>query len=319
MAAAAMQMRRIQYNAGDAQLEGLFCCQDDNNSKVSNGTRVRFSSVAEPASYTITRVSVCARRATMYDLDTRDVCNLRAWQTCAACVQYTKEPLGTEKHHTADVQPAVLIAHTAIGHQEPFLEETVRAIAQAGYAAFALDLFGAGHAVFGDEKTRYNQELKSDRALIAQRALAALQVVQAQEQVDAQRVAAIGFCLGGKCVLDLMRSAPDDGALRAVVTYHGILDAWPYPEVREVPRARVLAFHGYKDPCTSDDMLLSFCDEMEERGVDYEVRVLGPDVLHAFMRPDKTSNEDAASGLQYNAIVAKRAWDTTMALLSDVL
>jgi dienelactone hydrolase len=224
------------------------------------------------------------------------------------------------------MQPAVLIAHTAIGPQEEFITNKAHALARQGYAAFALDLFGAGHCVYGDEKDVYNGELRKNRNMIAERALAALATVQALPDVDPTRVAAIGFCLGGKCVLDLLRAAPPNGFLRGVVSFHGILDGGPRDAMRSVqqqkapgPGVRALAIHGYKDPFVSDEMLLAFFKDMESRRVDFEVRIVGPVVLHAFMRPDKTSAADAEIGLQYNEVIAQRSWQAMLDFLQEVL
>lgn len=218
------------------------------------------------------------------------------------------------------MQAAILVAHTAIGPQERFVTDVVHRLAEQGYAAFALDLFGAGRCVFGEGKTACIQELRDNRSLIAQRALAAVDVVCGMPGVDATRVAAIGYCLGGKCVLDLMRNAPPDGRLKGVVSFHGILDggagaSGAVPDV--LPR--VLAFHGYKDPFVSDEMLVEFCGDMEGRGADYEVRVLGSRVLHAFTRDDKQAPADAEAGLQYSRAAAERSWQATAAFLREVL
>jgi dienelactone hydrolase len=217
------------------------------------------------------------------------------------------------------LQPAVIVAHTAVGPQEAFITDIVHDLATRGYAAFALDLFGAGRCVAGAEKHKRNSELKQNRGLIAERALAAVQAVQKLDGVESGRLAAVGFCLGGQCVMDLMRAAPliEGAALRGVVSFHGILDAWPHPPGPST--ARVLAFHGYADPFVSEEMVTGFCGEMEERGVDYEVRLLGAGVMHAFMRPDKTAPMDAAAGLRYDARIAARAWHATLAFLNEVL
>jgi dienelactone hydrolase len=214
-------------------------------------------------------------------------------------------------------QPAVIVAHTAAGPHEPFITDMLQMLASHGYAAFALDLYGAEHQTSREENKACTAQLKAQRHLIAERALAALQLVQGLPGVDTRRVAALGFCLGGMCVMDLLRVAPPD-ALRLVVSFHGILDRNDANERAGKPTARVVAFHGYQDAMIGNAKLLEFCDEMEGRGVDYEVRVLGHKVLHAFMRPDKTSAEDEADGFQYNAVVADRAWRDTRTLLHDM-
>src|SRR3546814_6555158 len=63
-------------------------------------------------------------------------------------------------------------------------------------------------------------------------------------EVDAERTAAIGFCFGGKCVLDLARTGAD---LRGVVSFHGVYDAPPFPNVAPI-KPKILVCHGWEDP-----------------------------------------------------------------------
>ena len=215
------------------------------------------------------------------------------------------------------MQPVVIVAHTAAGPHEAFITDMLDELASQGYMAFALDLYGAEHATSKQENRTLLQGLKTNRPLIAERALAALLYVRQLPGADVKRVAILGFCLGGMCAMDMLRAAPS-GQLQLVVSFHGILDKWMPTDSKVSPETRVVAFHGYSDPMVSNDNLIAFCDEMEQRGADYEVRVLGANILHAFMRPDKTAREDAEAGLQYNAKVAKRAWADTLALLDDI-
>jgi len=212
-------------------------------------------------------------------------------------------------------RPGVLVAHTAIGPQEDFIREKVHQLAELGYVGFALDMFGAGHCVFGAEKEAANRVLKEDRPLIASRANAALGAMTALPVVDAERVGAIGYCLGGKVVLDLARSVPQ--GLRAVVSFHGILDAvggdasWPLT-------AACLCYHGARDPFVSDADLLAFRDEMEAREAAYEVVMLGG-CYHAFTRPEKVATGDRAAGLFYDKAAAEKSWAGACSFLKDHL
>eukprot|EP00873_Tetraselmis_striata_P006038 jgi/Tetstr1/426302/TSEL_016618.t1 len=139
----------------------------------------------------------------------------------------------------------VLVAHTAIGPQEDFIRDKVHRLARMGYVGFALDMFGAGRCVFGEEKDAANLPLKQDRAAIARRAQAAMDALTAMPEVDGSRVAALGYCLGGKVVLDLARIAPPE--LRAAVSFHGILDELGGAASAPVT-ARCLCYHGARDP-----------------------------------------------------------------------
>lgn len=212
------------------------------------------------------------------------------------------------------MQAAVLVGHTAIGPHDDFIQEVLTKLALSGYYAFALDLFGAADVVTGEEKNKANAPLKERRGLIAERATAALHLLQRMDKVDANRIAAIGYCLGGKCVLDLARSGAH---LQGVVSFHGILDRW-MPE-SEPMTARVLAFHGRKDPFVTPSMFEGFVDEMEEREVEYEVRLYGANVMHAFSRAEKNTPDDAEAGFQFCPRVAHQSWQSTLDFLDEVL
>jgi predicted dienelactone hydrolase len=112
--------------------------------------------------------------------------------------------------------PAVLISH-AWGGRDEFVERKARRLGWHGFAAFALDMYGKGRRGGSPEE---NQVLMApflqDRALLARRINAALTAVKGLAPVDARRVAAMGFCFGGLCVLDLARSGAE---LRGVVSF----------------------------------------------------------------------------------------------------
>jgi len=56
--------------------------------------------------------------------------------------------------------------------------------------------------------------------LLRSRVVAWHETLRERPDVDPGRIAAIGYCLGGLCVLELARSGAD---VRAVVSFHGIL------------------------------------------------------------------------------------------------
>ncbi|CAD7696456.1 unnamed protein product [Ostreobium quekettii] len=207
--------------------------------------------------------------------------------------------------------PGVLVAHTAIGPQEEFIRDKVHRLAAMGYVGFALDMFGAGHCVFGEEKDRFNDYLKEDRMRIRSRAVAAFDALKAQAVVDDAQCTAIGYCLGGKVVLDLARSGAE--GLRGVASFHGILDS---PTLQDSPplKAKVLAMHGNLDPFVTPTMLQDFIAEMEGKGADYQLVVYGG-CYHAFTRPDKTSPQDRSLGFFYSPEADRRSWR----LMSDFL
>ncbi|CAN0503394.1 unnamed protein product, partial [Discosporangium mesarthrocarpum] len=103
-------------------------------------------------------------------------------------------------------------------------------VAQLGCCAFALDMFGAGRALWDrSESVAARKPLMDDRIRMQQRAAAALATLRGLRGVDPGRVAAVGYCFGGMTVLDLARMGSPKG-LKAVVTFHGILQPMPSEE-----------------------------------------------------------------------------------------
>ena len=103
--------------------------------------------------------------------------------------------------------PGVLVAHTAIGPQEVFVHTCCDALARLGFAAFALDAFGARKCVFDKaERDALFGALRVDRTRHARRILKAYEALIEQPEVSSTgSIFGIGFCLGGMAVLDLAR------------------------------------------------------------------------------------------------------------------
>lgn len=206
--------------------------------------------------------------------------------------------------------PGVLISHMAGGREE-FVEGKARELARLGYAGFAIDMYGDNRRGATLEEGRaLMRPLLEDRALLARRILAALDTLRAQPQVDARRIAALGYCFGGLCVLDLARSGAD---VRGVVSMHGLLKGHSLPK-RPIT-AKVLAFHGHDDPLAPPEDVRAFQEEMTAAHVDWQMHIYGG-TRHAFTNP-KAANPDA--GLLYNPTAERRSWAAMLEFLSEVL
>jgi dienelactone hydrolase len=206
--------------------------------------------------------------------------------------------------------PAVLISHDWSGRNE-FALRKARRLAWHGYAAFALDMYGGGKR---GKTTEENQALMApfmaDRAALGKRIGAALAAVRAQSQVDAKRVAAMGFCFGGLCVLDLARGGAD---VRGVVSFHGLLKPSGLP-----PRgmqAKVLILHGYDDPMAPPEDVLAIGKELSAAGADWQLHAYG-NTVHAFTNPEANN---AAFGTVYKAEADRRSWNSMLSFFEEVL
>jgi len=210
----------------------------------------------------------------------------------------------------SDRRPAVLINH-AWGGRDDFVAEKAKKIAALGYFGFAVDMYGKG--VLGsspEENAKLMQPLMDDRAMLQQRMKAALYAVRLLPWVDDSKIAAIGFCFGGLCSLDLARTGAD---LKGVVSFHGLLGA-PDNTQGNAIKAKVLALHGHDDPMVSSEQVLAFEQEMTKAGADWQLHTYG-NTMHAFTNP--VAN-DPAFGTVYQSDADRRSWIAMKNFLSEV-
>lgn len=207
-------------------------------------------------------------------------------------------------------RPAVIVAHDWSGRNE-FACQKAEMLARMGYVGFALDMFGKGRmGETTDERMGLIQPLVGDRRLLRERIQAAFDAVIGMPEVDDSQIAAIGFCFGGLCVLDLARSG---AALKGVVSFHGLLNK-PEKLARHPIEAKVLVLHGYDDPMVTPEQVNEFCQEMTEAKVDWQVHSYG-NTQHAFTNPKA---HDSALGTIYNAVAEKRSIQAMTNFLQEI-
>jgi dienelactone hydrolase len=145
---------------------------------------------------------------------------------------------------TKGKRPGVLVVHEWWGHNEHARNQAKR-LAEAGYVGFALDLYGKGKvATHPKDAEAFMKEATKDPAVIAARFNTALDQLKRDPHVDAEKIAAIGYCFGGGVVLEMVRAGAD---LDAVATFHGSLSTQTPAEKGNV-KPRILVLTGAADP-----------------------------------------------------------------------
>jgi len=207
-------------------------------------------------------------------------------------------------------RPGVMIAHAWAGRSD-FENGKAEALAKLGYVGFALDNFGRG--ILGtntEENSALIQPFLDDRAMLQGRMQIALKVLKGLDEVDASRVAAIGFCFGGLCVLDLARTGTD---ICGVVSFHGLFGS-PGNTAGNKIKAKVLALHGWDDPMALPDQVVSLAEELSSMGADWQVHGYG-NTMHAFTNPQAN---DPDFGTVYSPDADRRSWNAMQDFLSEI-
>jgi dienelactone hydrolase len=208
-------------------------------------------------------------------------------------------------------RPLVLVVHEWWGLND-YAKGRARQLAEMGYAAFAVDMYGKGVlATDAKQAGELAGKLKGDRKLMRQRIAAALDAVKSNPRVDSKRIAAIGYCFGGTCVLELARGGAD---ISAVVSFHGGLDT-PAPADAKNIKAKVLVCTGGDDRSVPTMQIAAFIDEMRAGKVDYQITLYGG-AVHAFTNP--ASGDDPSKNVAYNANADRRSWQAMKDLLAEV-
>lgn len=208
-------------------------------------------------------------------------------------------------------RPGVMVVHEWKGLND-YAKRRARQLAELGYIAFAVDMYGKGVvAKDHEEAARFSGAYREDRQLMRERARAGLGALRRHPLTDPDRLAAIGYCFGGTAVLELARSGEP---LKGVVSFHGGLDT-PYPGDTANVTARVLVLHGADDPYVTQGKVTAFEEEMRGAGVDFQV-IQYPGAVHSFTVQE--AGNDPSQGAAYNASADAASWDAMQTFLREI-
>lgn len=211
-------------------------------------------------------------------------------------------------------QPGVLVVHEWWGLND-YARKRARMLADLGYTALAVDMYGGGkHSEHGKDAAAFMKAVTGQAGLARQRFEAARALLVSQPQVDAGKIAAIGYCFGGSTVLNMARQGVD---LAAVVSFHGNL-------VSEIPakpgkvKARILVLNGAADTFITPESISAFKQEMAQAGADYRF-VNYPGAIHSFTNPDADRLGKANDlPVAYNAEADSQSWAAMQELFREV-
>ncbi|OYX48282.1 MAG: carboxymethylenebutenolidase [Sphingomonas sp. 32-66-10] len=212
----------------------------------------------------------------------------------------------------ADPRPGVLIVPNVLGEKEQD-RVTAERIAALGYVGLVADVYGQGKRTTREspDPAMYMNALNADRPLLRDRLFASLAALHALPEVDATRTAAIGYCFGGKSVIDLARAGGD---VRGIVAFHGIFDAPGYDYPTPI-KPKLLICHGWDDPLAPPEAVTALAAELTGAGADWQIHGYGG-AGHGFT--DSSQKGSTRPGFGHNANADRRSWAAMTAFLAEV-
>ena len=206
----------------------------------------------------------------------------------------------------------MLVFHEGLGLTEHTKKIAAR-LAGLGYAAFAMDYYGDGKPLADPAEARPRiGAWIADPTGIRARAAAALDVLKAQKEVDAERLAAIGYCFGGTTALEIGRSGAD---VKAIVGFHSGLVTVRPQDARNI-KGKVLVCIGADDPIIPPEQRAAFETEMKAAGIDWRLQLYGG-AGHSFTNPAADSR--GMKGFFYHEATDRRSWNAMIELFNETL
>lgn len=209
-------------------------------------------------------------------------------------------------------RPGVVVVHEWWGLND-YAKRRARDLAELGYSALAIDMYGEGkNTEHPKDAMGFMKAALADADAAKGRFNAGLDLLKQQQQTDTAKLAAVGYCLGGKVVLDMARQGvPLDG----VVSFHGALAT----DTRAAPgsvKARVLVEHGSADSMVSAGDVAALSEEMVNAGADFQLVNL-PGAKHGFSNPGADKFQEQGVDVAYDKGADERSWADMKVFLED--
>ncbi len=215
---------------------------------------------------------------------------------------------------TNEKRPGVLVVHEWWGLND-YVRARARKLAELGYVAFAVDMYGDGKVTDHPEQAKEFMMATLSNMDDAQKRFEAAQALLASDaRVDGSKLAAIGYCFGGATVLHMARAGDD---LKLVASFHGSLGTQK-PMQKGVFNGKIFVAHGAADLLVPAEQVAAFKQEMEAASTPYEL-VEYAGAKHGFTNPEASAlGQKNSMPLEYNAEADAASWQHLVELLAQL-
>ncbi len=212
-------------------------------------------------------------------------------------------------------KPGILVIHEWWGHNE-HSRERADMLAELGYVAFALDMYGEGkNTKHPEDAGKFMSAVVSNMDVAKARFESALEQLKNHPGVDPEKIAVVGYCFGGTMAMSMASAGYD---LDAVAAFHAGLRLPIMPDSAGVVKAKILVANGAEDPWVSEQQINDFKMVMDGAGVDYKY-VSYEGAKHAFTnRGADTIGAEFSLPLEYNAAADSASWEEMKTLFNEV-
>lgn len=206
--------------------------------------------------------------------------------------------------------PLVIVVHEWWG-KTPYIKHRAKMLANEGFAAMAIDLYGNGKTVNTPKEA---QELATPFYMKPEMGVSRLKkyinLAKNDPHIDESQIYLIGYCFGGTQALNLARSGAD---IAGVVSFHGGLST-NYSTAADI-KAKVLVLNGAADPMVPAKDVKAFEKEMKKAKADFKI-IHYKNATHAFTNPKATElGKKYKMPIAYNKEADNASWKELLIFL----
>lgn len=201
--------------------------------------------------------------------------------------------------------PAVVMIHENKGLND-HIKNMANLLARNGYVVLAVDLFKGEVTTDRNRSSELTQYIRDNPDIATANLQSAVKYLASLPNVNAEKIASLGWCFGGAQSLQLALNSQDH-PLSATIIYYGrlITDNATLAKIKWP----VLGIFGDQDSSIPVDTVKAFESALNSNNIPNEIYIF-KGVGHAFANP---------SGDNYAPKETKDAWDKTLSFLDKHL
>ncbi|TGN17380.1 dienelactone hydrolase family protein [Leptospira idonii] len=208
-------------------------------------------------------------------------------------------------------RPGVLVIHEWWGLSD-YTKQRAKQLADLGYVAFAMDVYGKGVVTTDHNEAGKLSGANGDPKAFLKKIKKALEILKADPNVDPTKIGAIGYCFGGKGIVEL---ALDGTELKGgVVSFHGMLSSPNLTSGSKKIKTKILVHHGADDPFIPKEAVETFVKTLTEAKAPLTF-ISHPGAVHGFTRPG--AEKHGLPGLAYNKKADYASFESMKAFFAE--